>query len=99
MDLGTLYLVLAAALIFGACSVVAKKIFRRLNYKRMLVVALITLLVMVLIWILLTLRGRKREDEPPLQLMPDYSTDAADSTKSGLAAGTSIGAGSIETMT
>jgi hypothetical protein len=98
VDLGTLYLLVAAALIFGACAFAAKKIFPRLNYKQMLVIALITLLVLVLIWILLDLWSKKRDDAPPPELRPDYSTDASAPTKSGLATGVSTGAGAIETM-
>jgi hypothetical protein len=99
VNLGTLYLVLAAALIFGACVFATKKASRSLNLKQMLLIALIAMLGVVLIWIFLSLWSKKREDTPTPVLLPDYSTDAADSTKSGLATGTSTGAGSIDTIT
>ena len=100
MNLGTLYLVVAAALIFGACAFAAKKIFRHLNLKQMLVIALVAMLGVVLIWIFLSLWSKKREKREDVPaLLPDYSTDAAVSTKSGLATGASTGAGSIDTIT
>ena len=72
MNLGTLYLVVAAALIFGACAFAAKKKFRHLNLKQMLVIALVAMLGVVLIWIFLSLWNKKREKREDVPaLLPD----------------------------
>jgi uncharacterized membrane protein len=67
---GTLYLIIAAALIFGACAYAAKRILRQLTVKQMGVITAITIVTLAVIWSFLAFASRKRE---PVQLMPDVT--------------------------
>ena len=71
MSMGTIYLLLAAALIFAAGVFVAKKIFPHLKARQMLLIAPIALAVVMLIWMFLALSTRKREQT---DLVPPDST-------------------------
>ena len=66
----TLYLIIAAALIFGACAYAAKRILRQLTVKQMGVITAITIVTLAVIWGFLAFASRKRE---PVQLMPDVT--------------------------
>jgi uncharacterized membrane protein len=66
----TLYLIIAAALIFGACAYAAKRILRQLTVKQMGVITAITIVTLAVIWGFLAYASRKRE---PVQLMPDVT--------------------------
>ena len=67
---GTLYLIIAAALIFGACAYAAKRILRQLTMKQVGVITAITLVTLAVIWGFLAFASHKHE---PVQLMPDIS--------------------------
>jgi hypothetical protein len=67
---GTIYLIIAAALIFGACAYAAKRILRQLTMKQVGVITAITLVTLAVIWGFLTFASRKRE---PVQLIPDIT--------------------------
>ncbi len=66
MSIGNLYLALAAALLFGACLFAAKKAFPRLSAKQVGVIALIALLMVGVIWTLLSVAVKRRDDAPLL---------------------------------
>jgi uncharacterized membrane protein len=70
VSLGTLYLAIAALLIFGAAAYAVKRIFRHLSAKRMTVIGFVTLTALVLIWIFLGYATKKRES---VELLPDTS--------------------------
>ena len=70
LDAGTVYLIIAAALIFGACAYAAKRILRQLTLKQVGVSALIAVVTLGIIWGFLTIGTRKRESTP---LAPDIS--------------------------
>ena len=65
IDAGTLYLLIGAALIFGACAYAAKRILRQLTLKQVGVSALIALTTLGIIWGFLTIGTRKRESPHP----------------------------------
>lgn len=70
IDAGTVYLLIGAALIFGACAYAAKRILRQLTLKQIGVSALITVVTLGIIWGFLTIGTRKRESTHPA---PDIS--------------------------
>ena len=70
IDAGTLYLVIGAALIFGACAYAAKRILRQLTLKQIGLSVLITIVTIGVIWTFLALGTRRRE---PNQPGPDLS--------------------------
>jgi hypothetical protein len=70
MTLATLYLVVAAALIFGACLFAAGKVFPHLHARQFAAMAGIALLTVMLIWLLLSIANRKREEDPLLPATP-----------------------------
>jgi hypothetical protein len=81
-DSGTFYLIIGAALIFGACAVAAKRILRQLTVTQLGLIGLITVVTMGVIWAFLALGSRKHEptrsapapdvNQPtPLQQGPD----------------------------
>ena len=65
IDAGTLYLLIGAALIFGACAYAAKRILRQLTLKQVGASALIALITLGIIWAFLMLGSRKREPTHP----------------------------------
>jgi hypothetical protein len=67
---GTIYLIIAAALIFGACAYAAKRILRQLTMKQMGIITAITIITLAVIWGFLAFASRKRES---IQMMPDIS--------------------------
>jgi drug/metabolite transporter (DMT)-like permease len=78
MKMDTLYLILAAGLIFGAGAVAAKKILRQLTLKQMLVIAPIAVAMVLLIWMFLAMWTKQSHDvqvapaaEPKPLLRPD----------------------------
>jgi hypothetical protein len=77
MNLGTIYLLAAAALLFGAGFFAAKRAFPQLQSKQVGVIALIAVGTLGLIWGILDLAGRKGETTPlppatqPLPLQPN----------------------------
>jgi len=70
VDTGTLYLVIGAALIFGACAYAAKRILRQLTLKQIGLSMLVTIVTIGIIWGFLALGTRKRETP---QAAPDLS--------------------------
>ena len=70
IDAGTIYLLIGAVLIFGACAYAAKRILRQLTLKQIGASALIALLTLGIIWGFLALGTRKRESTHPA---PDIS--------------------------
>ncbi len=64
MNLGTIYLIAAAALLFAAGFFAARKAFPQLQSKQVGLIALIALVTVGLIWVVLDLSGRKRETTP-----------------------------------
>lgn len=70
IDAGTLYLLIGAALIFGACAYAAKRILRQLTLKQIGASALITVVTLGIIWSFLKLGTRKHESPHPA---PDVS--------------------------
>lgn len=66
MSIGAIYLFVAAALIFGACLFATKKVFPHLHAKQFAIIAMIALLTVGLIWMLLAVTSRKRDDVPLL---------------------------------
>jgi hypothetical protein len=70
LDAGTLYLIVGAALIFGACVYAVKRILRQLTPKQVGIISVITVLTIGMIWGVLALGTRKRETP---QLTPDIS--------------------------
>ena len=70
VDPGTVYLIVGAALIFGACVYAAKRILRQLTPKQVGIISLITVLTIGMIWGVLALGTRKRETP---QLTPDIT--------------------------
>jgi hypothetical protein len=91
------YLGVAAALIFTACFIAAKKSRLPLKRKQILLIALLAMITVLLIWKLVGMWSKRSEPQQP-DTLPTYSPpETAVSTKSGLLAGaTSTGAGSIE---
>jgi hypothetical protein len=79
MNLGTIYLFAAAALLFGAGLFAAKRAFPHIQSKQVGVIALITVVTLGLIWGFLNLAGRKQETTPlapatqPSPLQPDQN--------------------------
>jgi hypothetical protein len=81
LDAGTLYLLIGAALIFGACAYAAKRILRQLTLKQIGASALIAVVTLGFIWGFLALGTRKPEPNnpgpeiseptPPLQPSPE----------------------------
>jgi hypothetical protein len=65
IDAGTFYLVIGAALIFGACAYAAKRILRQLTLKQVGLITVVTLVTICMIWGFLALGSRKREVNPP----------------------------------
>jgi FtsH-binding integral membrane protein len=93
-----IYLGLAAALIFSACFIAAKKNRLALKRKQVLMIALLAVITVLLIWKLVGVWSKKSEHREP-ENFPSYSpAETAVSIKSGVFAGTSTGAGSIETI-
>jgi hypothetical protein len=93
-----IYLGLAAALIFSACFIAAKKNRLALKRKQVLMIALLAVITVLLIWKLVGIWSKKSEHREP-ENFPSYSpAETAVSIKSGVFAGTSTGAGSIETI-
>jgi FtsH-binding integral membrane protein len=93
-----IYLGLAAALIFSACFIAAKKNRLALKRKQVLLIALLAVITVLLIWKLVGIWSKKSEHREP-ENFPSYSpAETAVSIKSGVFAGTSTGAGSIETI-
>ncbi len=71
MNLGTIYLIAAAALLFGAGFFAARRAFPQLQSKQVGVIALIALVTVGLIWAVLDFAGQKREPAPAsTQLSP-----------------------------
>ena len=70
IDAGTLYLIIGAALIFGACVYAAKRILRQLTLKQVGLISIITVVTLSVIWGFLAFTSCKRA---PTQLAPDLS--------------------------
>ena len=70
MNLGTLYLAMAAALIFGACLFAAKKAYPNLQAREFAIVAVITLVTVGFIWMLLGVANKGHENSPANQQGP-----------------------------
>jgi hypothetical protein len=70
LDSGTIYLIIGAALIFGACVYAAKRILRQLTVKQLGMISVITVVTMGVIWAFLAFGSRKHE---PAQSAPDLS--------------------------
>ena len=74
IDSGTIYLIIGAALIFGACVYAAKRILRQLTLKQLGVISIVTVLTLSAIWSFLALSTRKHEPRPtgpdPTQTTP-----------------------------
>jgi hypothetical protein len=64
MNLGTIYLIAAAALLFGAGFFAARRAFPQLQTRQVSVIALIALVTVGLIWGILDLAARKRQVTP-----------------------------------
>ena len=70
LDAGTIYLVIGAALIFGACVYAAKRILRQLTLRQVGVITIVTIVTIGVIWTFLVLDTRRRE---PSQPVPDLT--------------------------
>jgi hypothetical protein len=70
MNLGTLYLVMAAALIFGACLFAAKKAYPNLQAREFALIAVITVVTVGFIWMLLGVANKGHENSPANQPGP-----------------------------
>lgn len=70
IDSGTIYLIIGAALIFGACVYAAKRILRQLTLKQLGLISIVTLLTLSIIWGFLALNTRKHEPAP---ITPDLN--------------------------
>lgn len=70
MNLGTLYLAMAAALIFGACLFAAKKAYPNLQVREFAIVAVITLVTVGFIWMLLGVANKGHKNSPANQQGP-----------------------------
>ena len=70
MNLGTLYLAIAGALIFGACLFAAKKAYPNLQAREFAIVAAITLVTVGIIWMLLGVANKGHENPPANQQGP-----------------------------
>ena len=77
MTLGNFYLVVAAALIFGACLVAAKHAFPHLHARILAGLGIIAVLTVMVIWTLLATATRRGADvqlpaanQPPPLLQP-----------------------------
>lgn len=64
MTLGTFYLIVAAALIFGACLFAARRVLPHLHARQFAAMAAIALLTVALIWTLLSMATQKRQEVP-----------------------------------
>ena len=64
MNLGTLYLLVAAGLLFGAGLFAAKRAFPQLQVKQVSLIALIAFVTVALIWAILDAAARRRETTP-----------------------------------
>ena len=79
MNLGTIYLIAAAALLFGAGFFAARRVFPQLQSKQIGLIALIAVVTVGLIWGVLDFAGRRQETPPvspttqpqPLPLQPN----------------------------
>jgi len=78
IDAGTLYLIIGAALIFGACAYAAKRILKQLTLKQVGIISIITIATILAIWGFLSLSVRKHDPgrefnqpTPSLQSSPD----------------------------
>jgi hypothetical protein len=76
MNLGTIYLLVAIGLLFGAGFFAAKRVFPLLRAKQVGIIALVAIVTVGVIWKVLDLTGRKQETTPltpatqPLPLQP-----------------------------
>jgi hypothetical protein len=70
IDSGALYLIIGAALIFGACAYAAKRILRQLTLTQMGWSLLVTAVTLAVIWGFLALNTHKLE---PTQNAPDLN--------------------------
>jgi hypothetical protein len=77
MNLGSLYLVMAAALIFGACLFAAKKAYPSLPARGFALIGVITLITVGFIWILLGVanKGHESSTAKPLEPLSPPSRD------------------------
>jgi drug/metabolite transporter superfamily protein YnfA len=66
----TLYLFIAAALLFGAGAFAAKRILRQLSGKQMAIIAFVTVATLAVIWGFLAFATKKREK---VELLPDIN--------------------------
>ncbi len=93
--MSAIYFGIAAVLIFAACILSAKKIqHRHLPPKRIFLIALLSLVALVLIWLLLAVLSRPREKHE--QALPDHSVETALPTNSAPNIAVSTGAASTE---
>ena len=67
---GTIYLIIAAGLIFGAGMFAAKRILRQLTGKQVILIVLVTGVALVALWDFLSWTSKKRDK---VELMPDIS--------------------------
>lgn len=70
MTLGTFYLVVAAALIFGACLFAAKKAYPQLQAREFALIGVITVLTVSFIWMLLGVANKGYDNPPANQPAP-----------------------------
>ena len=66
IDSGALYLIIGAALIFGACAYAAKRILRQLTFKQVGLISIVTLVTIGVIWGFIALNSRKRDSGQPV---------------------------------
>jgi hypothetical protein len=64
MNFGTIYLLAAAGLLFGAGFFAAKRAFPQVQSKQIAVIAFLALAMVGLIWGILDLAARRRETNP-----------------------------------
>ena len=74
------YLALAAAaiLIFTACILAARKMPRRLKPKRVLIIALISLIAVLVLWLFVAIMSRPHTEE---QEMPDQPANSGSNSR------------------
>ena len=75
LDAGTVYLIIGAALIFGACAYAAKRILRQLTMAQVGLSALITIVTLIVIWTFIAFSSRKR-DRDAAPMAPEVSQPA-----------------------
>jgi hypothetical protein len=63
---GTLYLIIGAGLIFGACAYAAKRILRQLTLKQVGLIGVVTLLTIGAIWGFISISSRRHDSAQPL---------------------------------